>query len=289
MQDADSNIPLCQNLILPTFADIFILLAGEDMGKMMDRTKLKELSKNLVTDSTDYMAAFRRNLDMYLSQKDISIRSLSEDSDIPFETLKSFVYGDTKDCKLSTAVKLAKALHISVDELIGADTMEDDFRENCSICRNLPENSMYLIDWVVRHQEAIYKKAEQGDRIITVIKAEFQEDGFLRSSGDFDQINISSLPESVKIKSFLGINIACHRYMPTYSPHDILLLANDRDPLWQEDSVILMSENLFVARRFMDDDGIIKYRSIRDRHTMAKESEIENRIGYVSYVIRGAV
>ena len=82
----------------------------------MQNEKLKKLSLKLVSNPDDWMSSFRKNIDMYISEKDITIRELSEVADINFETLKSFIYGDAKDCKLSTAIKLAKALHISIDE-----------------------------------------------------------------------------------------------------------------------------------------------------------------------------
>ena len=47
----------------------------------------------------------------------ITIKDISEESSIPFSTLNTFLYGNSKDIKLSTAVKLAKALNVSIDEL----------------------------------------------------------------------------------------------------------------------------------------------------------------------------
>ena len=89
----------------------------------MDKEKLKNISKNLSADSNDFMSAFRKNMFMYIDEKDITIKDISEESDVPFSTLNTFLYGNSKDIKLSTAVKLAKALNVSIDELIGAETI----------------------------------------------------------------------------------------------------------------------------------------------------------------------
>ena len=59
----------------------------------MHNEKLNKLSLKLVADKTNYMSAFKKNIDMYINEKDIKLREISEKADIPFETLKSFIYG----------------------------------------------------------------------------------------------------------------------------------------------------------------------------------------------------
>ena len=114
---------------------------------MLTKEKLKEISTHLSADRTDYISAFRKNLFMYIEDKDITIKDISEASGVPFSTLNTFLYGDSKDAKLSTAVKLAHALGVSIDELVGAYTINSITRESLSICRNLPDNELYLIRW----------------------------------------------------------------------------------------------------------------------------------------------
>ena len=91
----------------------------------MENEKLKKISLNLCADKHDYMKSFRKNVDMYISEKDITLREVAEMADMPFDTLKNFLYKDSADCKLSTAVKLARAFNVSIDELIGAETINE--------------------------------------------------------------------------------------------------------------------------------------------------------------------
>ena len=77
---------------------------------MLTKEKLKEISTHLSADRTDYISAFRKNLFMYIEEKDITIKDISEASGVPFSTLNTFLYGDSKDAKLSTAVKLGNQL-----------------------------------------------------------------------------------------------------------------------------------------------------------------------------------
>ena len=111
----------------------------------MDEKKLKKLSLKLTSNRDDYMSAFRKNVFLYVDQKDITLSEIAEKADIPFSTLRSFLYGNATDCKLSTAVRLARAFNISVDELIGAETIEPETKECVALARNLKEHHRYVI------------------------------------------------------------------------------------------------------------------------------------------------
>ncbi|MBQ2802300.1 MAG: hypothetical protein IJF07_00160 [Lachnospiraceae bacterium] len=67
---------------------------------MMADEKFKKISTNFVTDDTNFMKSFRHNVLLYVSEGDITIK-------------------DLKDCKISTAVALAKALGVGLNELVG--------------------------------------------------------------------------------------------------------------------------------------------------------------------------
>ena len=102
----------------------------------MDKEKLCGISRKLTSNRENFIAAFRKNLFMYSDEKDITLKESAENADIPFSTLNSFLYGSSKDIKLSTAVKLAHALDVSIDELVGADTLSGLSRESIAICRS---------------------------------------------------------------------------------------------------------------------------------------------------------
>lgn len=88
----------------------------------MDKERLLQLSERLIAEPDDYMHSFRANMYMYIGEKDITIQNISDETEIPISTLKTLVYGGTKDCYLSTAVKLARLFNVSIDKLIGSDT-----------------------------------------------------------------------------------------------------------------------------------------------------------------------
>lgn len=249
----------------------------------MDKEKLCRISRKLTSDRENFITAFRKNLFMYSDEKDITLKEIAENADIPFSTLNSFLYGNSKDIKLSTAVKLAHALDVSIDELVGADTINQVSRESISICRGLPENAVYLIRWYIRYIDKLNSKNKTGHKYVSVMEVEQTEGGNLKMSTQYKQIDITNIPPEIKSKVFFGITMPCDRYMPTYSPYDILLIANDRPPKPNENSLLQIDKYLFIARRKIE-NGIAKYYSIRDGKFRCDEDMIDENIGYIAYV-----
>ena len=250
----------------------------------MENEKLKKLSLNLVADKENYMSAFRKNIDMYIAEKDITIREVAEVADISFDTLKTFIYGDSKDCKLSTAVKLARAFNVSIDELVGAETVLPQARECMAMYRNLPENAQYLIRWYVSYINSLNKDNEKGHRYVSVMELECNHHGNLKITTNYRHIDITDLHEEFRYKVFFGITLPCDHYMPTYSPYDVLLIANDRQPQPSENSLLRVDGSLFIGRRRIE-NGVAKYYSIRDGKYRMDESDVDEIIGYVAGVL----
>ena len=251
---------------------------------MIKKEKLNELSKNLSANRDDFISAFRHNLFMYIDEKDITINDISEKANVPFSTLTSFLYGNSKDIKLSTAVKLARALDVSIDELVGADTINEVSRESIAICRNLPDNALYLIRWYIRYIDSLNKKNEPHKRYVSVMELECNANGNLKITSNYRHIDITDIGEEYRSKIFFGITMPCDHYMPTYSPYDILLIANDREPYRNENSLLRIDGQLRIAKRKIE-NGIAKYYSIRDGKFRINEEDVDEVVGYVAYVL----
>lgn len=247
----------------------------------MENELLKKLSLNLCSNKHNYMKSFRKNVDMYISQKEITIREVSEIADIPFETLKNFLYKDSADCKLSTVVKLARALNVSIDELIGAETINEVSRESIAICRNLPDNALYLVRWYIRYIDSLNKKNEPHRRYVSIMELECNHNGNLKITTNYRHIDITDIEEEYRSKVFFGITMPCEHYMPTYSPYDILLIANDRGAKANENVLIRTDGNLFIAKRKAE-NGLVRYYSIRDGKFRLNEDDVDEIIGYIA-------
>ena len=58
----------------------------------MDKEKLNKISTKLTSNKENYMESFKKNVDLYVKQPDITIRELAEEAGIPFSTLNNFLY-----------------------------------------------------------------------------------------------------------------------------------------------------------------------------------------------------
>ncbi len=249
---------------------------------MMEKENLRKISRKLSADKTDYMTVFRENLFTYVDDKDITLTEIADKAGIPLSTLNSFLYGNTSDPKLSTVVKLSRALEISIDELIGAETITDKQRESISICRNLPEHDVYLVRWFIRYLEDLNRNADPNIRTVSVMRLEQTIHGEIKLTSDYHKMDISELDRTYSSKIFFGIILPCDYYMPKYSPLDVLFVANDRNPTILDDCLIRVGNHVFLATRKVE-EGVARYYSIRDGKYRLNESEIDELIGYIAY------
>lgn len=254
----------------------------------MENQLLRELSKNLVAEPTDYMTSFRKNLQMYVDHKSISLAAIAEAADISQDTLKTLLYGKAADCKLSTAVALSRALGVSIDELVGAGTIPPVVCESIRITRGLPERLVYFIRWAIRYHEKQLNSKKITPKAINVMTADCSNNGNLLMTNNFDLCDFEGLESFVSYKVFMGLKIPCDNYMPVLSRNDVLLLANDRNPLQNEMVVVVTEGYAKIVRRkeeIISGKKLARYYSIRNDSFLADESDIEEIIGYVVKII----
>lgn len=249
----------------------------------MQNKKSKNFAENLVTNPTNFIDSFRKNIFHLMEVRDLSLRELSEKADMPFETLKSFLYGDSRDCKLSTAVKLAKAFEISIDELVGAETIHPLSRQSLSMCRHMPDYVVYLIRSFIRHQYQQHSHLAENSINIPVLLPECQN-GYLQTTNVTETVCIDHLTNGLKSRICLGLKIPCEHYEPFYMPNEIILLAADRDGQHNERCVVSYKGNFFLAKKiFYIDNGVkkFKYVSLINGINEILPSDIDEKIGYV--------
>lgn len=251
----------------------------------MKKENLYKLSGHFTRENTIFTDNLRHNLDICLKYSDITIHELAESAGISFDTLKNLLYQNSKDCKLSTAALLARAIGVTVDELIGLDTFSEENMDCISMFREMPEHYQYFVRWFIHRQYELSKGGfRQGRKTIPVMNLEEHPDGTLHISGDFESLDITDIPENIKPQIFMGIKTSVDNYMPHYSPYDILLIANDRNPRPTEDSIIIYGDNVFIARRIPCGNGKFEYVSTRDNRSRCSEGDVDDVIGYVAYV-----
>lgn len=257
---------------------------------MIDRKELVKLSCRLQTKPDSYMESFRENIRMYIEQKGITLVEVAEAADMPESTLKSFVYGKSKDCHLSTAVKLARVFAVSVDELVGSGTISPQTCDSLKIIRQLPSSFKHFVRYALHLH---YKKLTDGtisEKAIEVTEAKVHETGGICLTTEFSFIDISDLNEDIRAKVFMGIRIPSDLYEPYYFEGETLLIANDRNPRNGENVVASVGSCVYILRTKIEKiNGEKKrtYYSIRDGKRRSTEDRVKLVIGYIAHVLPG--
>lgn len=231
---------------------------------------------------TNYIEVLRKNLDKIMEERNLTIRELAEKADIGYETFRSFLYDkEAKDCRLSTVVKLSKALEVPIGLLIG--TLDEKLAELLVMYRSLPRSSKSLIDWHIRNQKFLHEQHDT-KREISIMKPVCAQNGNLKRTYEYEKFDTSILDEELYHKVFFGIRIPCDHFLPYYRENDILLIANDREAMRGENTVIVINENICITKRVVE-DGKIVYYGIRDNMVHATDLKTVQVIGYIAKVI----
>lgn len=252
---------------------------------MKKQKNLSIQNERVVKINVDFSDTLRSNILKYAEDKGMTIVDIANKSDIPINTLNSFLHRFSNDMKVFNAVKIAKTLGISVDELVGADTLPELTKESLALCRTLPENDLYLVRWFIRYLASLNSKIEPNKRYISAIVPVRTNNGDFKISSEYEKIEITNLKEPLRSKIFVGCRITCDYYMPHYLPGDVILIANDRPAKSNENVVVRAGKYLFIVKRKVE-NGIASFYSIRDGKYRIDESDVDELIGYVAYTMR---
>lgn len=244
---------------------------------------MKEFKPKLTVDRNNYMSAFRKNVFQYVDDKEITLNQISEEADIPYSTLKTFLYGDSKDCNLSTAIKLSRAFGISVDRLVGAETVDTEIVDMALDYCKLPKSSKGLVKWHLDNQVFLHEN-HKDKKEITVMKPYCNGNGNLKKTEEYELFDVSEQNKDVMHKVYFGIRIPCEHFLPYYKENDILLIANDRDAIKNERTVVLIGDNLMITNRVVE-NGVAKYYGLRDNSFRTEEKDFIQVVGYIVKVI----
>lgn len=269
------------------FQDGAILARKVRKGNTLKNEKNLDVKKNVGEKPQNYITVFRQNIDKEIEKRDWTLRETAEKADMPYETLKNFLYDkEAKDCKLSTVVKLARAFGVGIDELVGAGTYKEDAIKYIKIYRELPESSKSLIKWHIEDQLRLRLHKEQHNRrIIRIMAPLCTANGNLRKTRFYEDYDLSDeYSKEEYYKVFFGIRIPCDHYLPFYMKNDILLIANDRSPM-QDDVVVLVVGDFLAIAKHRLENGVIKYYGIRDGIFRAERSDNIHVLGYIAKVI----
>ena len=247
----------------------------------MENEKNTNIYLKLVSNHDNYMSSLRDNVGLLRTEKKWSVRVLAEKANISEDTLNTFLKGTSKDCNLSTVVKLARAFGVTIDELVGAGTMSDGTRECVSRCRVMPQHFVNLARSYIRHIYKLFEKTDSKEpRLVMLPEC---RRGHLQTTNVTTEIDISHLQKGTISRIAHGLRIPCDHYEPYFFKDEIILLAVDRDGQDGEICVISHGGEYYIVRKKMYIENAQKkwkYMSLFTEKEFLKE-EIEDKLGYV--------
>lgn len=210
-----------------------------------------------------------------LNSKNISISDFADMCDLPLETVRNIYYGKTTDPKVSTVLKMAKALGYSVNCLMGQCAYDKDEMKLLGYYRFCGNHGRSLIQLVAKY-EATTAKAERdkfGKHRIPCLLAV----GNIRDGITYDDCEVTEI-DTTEEEAFVGIKLSSNDFVPNYCKGDVIILAN-RFPKDKE-YAIFYKDGRGHIRQYIEDGNHYILRSIHN----TKEDIIFKRMDQVEYI-----
>lgn len=254
------------------FQDSYNYIKQEEGKNTM---KCMELSKLPEEDSTNWIEIFRGNVLEEMEKQNLSMKELAKKSDLPISTIGAFLYGQVRDMRVSTAIRLSKSMGVYLDRLIGANTLSEHQSKLIQNYDKLTETGKCFISWYSEH--LTIKQNSRSDRQTVCVMHMKLKNDYIVMTRDCEQIE---LPFNYNGKIYFGFTLPCDYYMPNYCKNEIILMANDRKPYFDEHCLIRLGDAIYFARRKIV-GNTAQYFSIRDGKYRVDEKNIDELIGYV--------
>lgn len=249
----------------------------------MEHQNNENIYLKLVTNSQNWMEAFRQNIGMLRSYFGWSVRVLADKADVSENTINKIVQGKTNDCDASIVIKLAKAFGVSADELMGAQTIQDETRKVIAMSRALKEHHRKVIRMYAKHQYELHGTNEPNIKYISILMPECRN-GHLKTTLVNEKYCVKDLEPSTQRKVGLGIKIPCDHYEPHFLKGEIILLGVDREVENNEMCVISVGGNIYICIKkiqIVDGKKEKNYVAITNKSKIFSYDEVTDRFGYV--------
>ena len=219
-----------------------------------------------------------------LNERGISVNEFAEMCDLPIDTVKGIYYGKSVDPKLSTAAKMAEALQLSINCLIGKCQHTPTERVLLRNYRSCGKHGKSVIEIIARYEASAVKverDAKGKHKIPCIVPHGDMRKGIVMET--CETIEIETNVENADI----AIQITNNDLAPFFCKDDILLLEN-RFPTNGEMAVFYNFEKAYV-RKFADENNkyFLKCLHKQGEDIVLKRMDEMDYIGTVINVLRG--
>jgi transcriptional regulator with XRE-family HTH domain len=210
-----------------------------------------------------------------LAAKGISKDEWAELCDLPVETIRNIYYGKTPDPKVSTVMKIYKALSISVNCLMGECSHSAEERALLQYFRSSGHHGKSIILLSAKN-EALTAKEERESKDKHAIPCLIPH-GDMQQGIFYDNCEVADI-YTAKEEAYVAIMMSNNDHIPTYCKGDILLIAN-RFPSNKEYGVFYQNGRAFI-RQYIEEEN--QYR-LKCLHNFSKDM-VFKRLDQIEYM-----
>lgn len=215
------------------------------------------------------------NLKDILMTRNISVAEFADMCDLPLETVRNIYYGKTLDPKLSTVMKMASALNISVNTLAGESAINQEERAIVNYYRQCGAHGKAVIGLVAKY-EATSARADRDAPKKHKVPCLIPHNDILKGI-IYDTCETVEYETSVQ-DAYVGVKIPGNDLIPKFCKGDVILFAN-RFPENGEYGAFIKGDRAFI-RQFVEKDGQYKLKSLRN----AEDDIVMKRLDQIEYI-----
>lgn len=210
-----------------------------------------------------------------LAERELSIAEFAEVCDLPVETVRNIYYGRTADPKLSTVMKMASALKMSVNTLVGEMKIDKEEREIIRFYRLCGRHGKAVIGLVARY-EATSARAERDSperhKVPCLVPHNDISKGIV-----YDTCETVEYETSVK-DAYVGVKITSNDLIPRFCKGDVVLFAN-KFPKNGEYGAFLKDGRAYL-RQYVEENGQYALKSLRS----GGDDIVMKRLDQIDYI-----
>ena len=209
------------------------------------------MNYNYVYDTKQISCLVTSKIYSLLEHRGWSLRTLSEESNIPYETLKKLLSGKIENTSMHNIIKIATALQCPIDYLVNENPLESVSFENSPHTNGIWDYFSNI------HVSCKNNLPFHSDHYVPILQPHSIAQDFSPMEPALDFLDISHYPVDFRHKVQYGLVICSHIYHPIFYYNDILLLAKDRFPHNGEFAIFINQGNLYLRKFYSYSDSIL--------------------------------
>lgn len=184
------------------------------------------------------------SLNRNLSEKGWTLKTLSDKSGVPYETLKKLANAKIDNPSLQSVARVAQAFGCSLDSLF---VDEPDLTHKLHA---LPSRSLEFVEAITDFELALMTREKSSGQCLlpVVIPTGVMEDGMIFDSISTEYLDATSYMLQFGHHLMCALKITDTSFHPTYLKGDLLLIARDRQPRYGTTCVYLHHNQLYIRK-----------------------------------------